>query len=35
VPSFDEANLSSSVDQGKHLVSSLNRISLYNIYFMP
>jgi hypothetical protein len=33
--SFDEANLSSSLDQGKHLASSLNRISLYNIYLMP
>jgi hypothetical protein len=35
VPSFDEAKFSSSLDQGKHLASSLNRISLYNIYFMP
>jgi hypothetical protein len=26
-PSFDEANFSSSLDQGKHLASSLNRIS--------
>jgi hypothetical protein len=34
-PSFDEANRSSSLDQGKHLTSSLNRMSLYNIYFMP
>jgi hypothetical protein len=33
-PSFDEANFSSSIDQGKHLASSLNRILLYNIYFM-
>jgi hypothetical protein len=33
-PSFDEANFSSSLDQGKHLASSLNRILLYNIYFM-
>jgi hypothetical protein len=35
VPSFDEANFSSSLDQGKHLASSLSRISLYNIYIMP
>jgi hypothetical protein len=34
-PSFDEANFSSSLDHGKHLASSLNRISLYNIYVMP
>jgi hypothetical protein len=34
-PSFDEANRSSSLDQGKHLASSLSRILLYNIYFMP
>jgi hypothetical protein len=27
-PSFDKANFSSSLDQGKHLASSLNRISL-------
>jgi hypothetical protein len=33
--SFDEANFSSSLEQGKHLASSLNRISLYNTYFMP
>jgi hypothetical protein len=33
-PSFYEATLSSSLDQGKHLASSLNRISLYNIYIM-
>jgi hypothetical protein len=33
--SFYEANLSSSLDQGKHIPSSLNRISLYNIYLMP
>jgi hypothetical protein len=32
-PSFDGANFSSSLEQGKHLVSSLNRISLYNIHF--
>jgi hypothetical protein len=34
-PRFDEANFSSSLDQGKHLASSLCRISLYNIYIMP
>jgi hypothetical protein len=34
-PSFHEANLSSSLNQGKHLASSLNRISLCNIYIMP
>jgi hypothetical protein len=34
-PSFDGVNFSSSLDHGKHLASSLNRISLYNIYFMP
>jgi hypothetical protein len=34
-PSFDEANFSSSLDQGKYLASSLNRISVYNIYIMP
>jgi hypothetical protein len=34
-PSFDEANLFSSLDQGKHLASSLSRISFSNIYFMP
>jgi hypothetical protein len=33
-PSFIEANFSSSLDQGKHLTSFLNKISLYNIYFM-
>jgi hypothetical protein len=33
--SFDEANRSSSLDQCKHLASSLNRTSLYNIYFIP
>jgi hypothetical protein len=32
---FDEANFSSSLDQGKHLASSLNRFSLYNIYCTP
>jgi hypothetical protein len=30
--SFIEANFSSSLDQGKHLASFLNKISLYNIY---
>jgi hypothetical protein len=34
-PSFDEANLFSSLDQGKHLASSLSRILFCNIYFMP
>jgi hypothetical protein len=34
-PSFDEANFSSFLDQGKHLASSLNRILLYNIYIVP
>jgi hypothetical protein len=34
-PSFDEANFSSSLDQGNHLASSLNRTSLYNTYIMP
>jgi hypothetical protein len=33
-PSFDEANFSPSLDQGKHLESSLSRILLYNIYIM-
>jgi hypothetical protein len=33
-PSFYEANLSSSLDQDKHLASFLNRILLYNIYIM-
>jgi hypothetical protein len=27
-PSFDEANISSSLDQGKHCAYSLNRVSL-------
>jgi hypothetical protein len=31
---FNKANLSSSLNQGKNLTSSLNRISLYNIYIM-
>jgi hypothetical protein len=34
-PGFYEANLSSSLNQGKHLASSLNRTLLYNIYIMP
>jgi hypothetical protein len=34
-PSFDEANLFSSHDQGKHLTSSLSRILFCNIYFIP
>jgi hypothetical protein len=34
VTSFDEGNIS-SLDQNKHLASSLSRISLYNIYIMP
>jgi hypothetical protein len=34
VPSFYEANLSSSLDQGKHLASSLNRFLPYNIYIL-
>jgi hypothetical protein len=33
--SFDEVNFSLSLDQGKHLASPLNKILLYNIYFMP
>jgi hypothetical protein len=33
--SFNEADFSSSLDEGKHLTSSFNRISLYNIYIMP
>jgi hypothetical protein len=33
-PSFNEANLFSSLDQGKHLAHTLYRISLYNIYLM-
>jgi hypothetical protein len=35
MPSFNEANFSSSLEQGKHLTSSLNRILSYNIYIMP
>jgi hypothetical protein len=34
MPSFTEVNLSPSFDQGKHHASSLNRISLYNIYML-
>jgi hypothetical protein len=33
-PIFNEVNFSSSLDQGKHLASSLSRILLYNIYIM-
>jgi hypothetical protein len=33
-PGFYEANLSSSLNQDKHLASSLSRTSLYNIYIM-
>jgi hypothetical protein len=33
-PSFDEANLSSSLDQGKHLAFTLYRFLLYNLYIM-
>jgi hypothetical protein len=32
--SFDEANLSSSLDQGKHLAFTLYRSLLYNLYLM-
>jgi hypothetical protein len=35
MPSFNEANFSSSLEQGKHLTSSLNTILSYNIYIMP
>jgi hypothetical protein len=34
VPSFNEANLSSSLDQGKHLAFTLYRFLLYNVYHM-
>jgi hypothetical protein len=34
-PSFDEANLFSSLNQGNHLASSLSRILFRNTYFMP
>jgi hypothetical protein len=33
-PSFDEANLSSSLDQGKHRAYTLYRFLLYNLYLM-
>jgi hypothetical protein len=33
-PSFDEANLSSSINQGKHLAFALYRVFLYNLYIM-
>jgi hypothetical protein len=33
-PSFDEASLSSSLDQGKHLAYTLYRFLLYNLYLM-
>jgi hypothetical protein len=33
-PSFNEANLSSSLDQGKHLAFTLYRFLLYNLYLM-
>jgi hypothetical protein len=33
-PSFTEANSCFPLDQVKHRASSLNRPSLYNIYFM-
>jgi hypothetical protein len=33
-PSFDEANLSSSLDQDKHLAFTLYRFLLYNLYIM-
>jgi hypothetical protein len=32
--SFDEANCSSSLDQGKHLAFTLYRFLLYNHYIM-
>jgi hypothetical protein len=35
VPIFDEANLFSSLDQGKHLAYTLYRFLLYNLYLMP
>jgi hypothetical protein len=34
VSSLDEANLSSSLDQGKHLAFTLYRFLLYNLYLM-
>jgi hypothetical protein len=33
-PSFDEANLFSSLDQGKHLAYTLYRFLRYNLYLM-
>jgi hypothetical protein len=33
-PSFDEANLSSSLDQGKQLAFTMYRFLLYNLYIM-
>jgi hypothetical protein len=33
-PSFDEANLSSSLDQGNHLAYTFYRFLLYNLYLM-
>jgi hypothetical protein len=33
-PSFDEANLFSSLDPGKHLAYTLYRFLLYNLYLM-
>jgi hypothetical protein len=33
-PSFDKANRSSSLDQGKHLTFTLYRFLLYNLYNM-
>jgi hypothetical protein len=32
--SFDEANCSSSLDQGKHVAFTLYRFLLYNLYIM-
>jgi hypothetical protein len=34
VSSFNKANFSSSLNQGKQVASYLNKISLYNIYIM-
>jgi hypothetical protein len=34
-PSFIIANFPLFLNQGKHIASSLNWISLYNIYIMP
>jgi hypothetical protein len=33
-PSFNKANLSSSLDQGKHIAFTLYRFLLYNLYIM-